>query len=170
MTHPISVRRINHAVLWVTELERSIRFYEKTLGLTVVAREPAANAAFLRAKDSTNHHDLGLFGGARVPNSGTGSRGAPGLYHLAWQVDTLDEIESARKLLLESHAFVGESDHGATKSVYGFDPDKNEFEIMWMLPRESWGEFANAAPVKPLNLKKELGLWSGVSTAGVTIS
>ena len=44
------LRRINHAVLWVTELERSIQFYETILGLTVIAREPAANAAFLREK------------------------------------------------------------------------------------------------------------------------
>ena len=163
MADPIAVRRINHAVLWVTELERSIQFDQKMLGLTVIAREPTANAAFLRAKDSTNHHDLGLFGGAIAP-----SRRMTGLYHLAWQVDTLDEVEAARRLLIAAGAFAGASDHGATKSVYAHDPDQNEFEIMWMVPRESWGAFENSAPVKPLNLKKELGLWSGVSTARMT--
>ena len=44
-------------------------------------------------------------------------------------------------------AYTGESSHGATKSVYGADPDGNEFEIMWMLPREEWGAYENAAPV-----------------------
>jgi catechol-2,3-dioxygenase len=160
-TKPIAVRRLNHAVLWVSYLEPAIDFYQRVLSLEVAAREPAANAAFLRAKESPNHHDLGLFGLEQkiqaVPQVG--------LYHLAWQVDTIDEIASARETLLECGAFSGESDHGATKSVYGFDPDRNEFEVMWMLPREDWGPFAHAAPVRHLDLSQELERWSGVSTA-----
>jgi hypothetical protein len=37
---------------------------------------------------------------------------------------------------------------------------------MWMLPREAWGEFENAAPVERLELDAELARWSGVRTAG----
>ena len=33
------------------------------------------------------------------------------------------------------------SDHGVSKSLYGADPDGNEFEIMWRVPREAWGEY-----------------------------
>ncbi len=59
----------------------------------------------------------------------------------------------------------GESSHGATKSLYGRDPDGNEFEVMWMLPKESWGELASAAPVERLDLPGEVRRWAGVSTA-----
>ena len=103
-----------------------------------------------------------LFGvGAQPPRP----RGSIGLYHLAWQVDTIDELEQARMTLAESGAFTGESSHGATKSVYAADPDGNEFEVMWMLPRESWGEFENAAPVGRLDLAADVARWSGVRTA-----
>jgi catechol-2,3-dioxygenase len=156
--------RLNHAVLFVADLERAERFYTDVFGMVVAAREPSANAAFLRLPRSGNHHDLGLFG---VGSSGPPRRrGGIGLYHLAWQLDTIDELEQARRALSEAGAYTGESSHGATKSIYGADPDGNEFEIMWMLPREAWGEFEHTAPVERLELDAELTHWSGVRTAG----
>jgi catechol-2,3-dioxygenase len=155
--------RLNHAVLFVADLERSERFYTDLFGMEVIAREPRANAAFLRLPRSGNHHDLGLFG----IGSGTGPkhRGV-GLYHLAWQLDTVDELAAAREALLSAGAYTGESSHGATKSVYGADPDGNEFETMWMLPRHAWGAYESAAPIDHLDLAGELRRWSGVPTAG----
>ncbi len=153
--------RLNHAVLFVSDLDRSVTFYERTFGMVVMAREPRANAAFLRLPRSGNHHDLGLFGVGAQPRR---PRGSIGLYHLAWQVDTIDELVEARRTLLELGALSGESSHGATKSLYGQDPDGNEFEVMWMLPRASWGEYADAAPVERLDLAAEVERWSGVRT------
>lgn len=156
--------RLNHAVLFVSELERSVSFYTELFGMTVIAREPRANAAFLRLAHSGNHHDLGLFGVGS--GGGPKRRGAIGLYHLAWQVDTIDELAKARVSLIDVGAYSGESSHGATKSIYGADPDGNEFEVMWMLPRENWGPYEDAAPIDRLDLAAELSRWSGVRTAG----
>ena len=153
--------RLNHAVLFVADLERSLSFYTDAFGMTVVAREPRANAAFLRLPRSGNHHDLGLFGGGAQPPR---PRGSLGLYHLAWQVDTIEELEEARHTLVALDAFTGESSHGATKSVYGKDPDGNEFEEMWMLPKAQWGEYDNAAPVDRLDLAGDVRRWAGVRT------
>jgi len=159
----VNAVRLNHAVLYVSDLEQSISFYSRAFGMTVMAREPRANAAFLRLPRSGNHHDLGLFGvGAQPPRP----RGGLGLYHLAWQVDTIEELEQARLTLAELDAYTGESSHGATKSVYGKDPDGNEFEVMWMLPRAEWGDFADAAPVERLDLAGDVRRWGGVRTAG----
>lgn len=159
----ISPVRLNHAVLFVADLDRSLRFYTDVFGMEVVAREPRANAAFLRLPRSGNHHDLGLFGVG--PAGGPKRRGAIGLYHLAWQLDTIDELAAARDALLDAGAYTGESSHGATKSLYGADPDGNEFEVMWMLPRAEWGAYENAAPIDHLDLAAEVARWSGVSTA-----
>ena len=156
--------RLNHAVLFVADLERAERFYTGVFGMVVAAREPRANAAFLRLPRSGNHHDLGLFGVG--PSAPPKARGGIGLYHLAWQLDTVEELAAARRSLVEAGAHTGESSHGATKSVYGADPDGNEFEVMWMLPREAWGEDESAAPVDRLDLRAELARWSGVRTAG----
>ena len=129
----------------------------------LAAREPRANAAFLRLPRGGNHHDLGLFGVG--PSAPPKQRGGIGLYHLAWQLDTIDELAAARQVLLDSGAYTGESSHGATKSLYAADPDGNELELMWMLPREDWGDFADSATVERLDLAAELERWSGVSTA-----
>ena len=158
----IQAVRLNHAVLFVSNLETSIAFYTEAFGMEVMAREPRANAAFLRLPRSGNHHDLGLFGVGTQPRR---PQGALGLYHLAWQVDTIEELAEARETLVRLGAWAGESSHGATKSVYGVDPDGNEFEVMWMLPRATWGDYENAAPVDLLDLPSELERWAGTSTS-----
>jgi catechol-2,3-dioxygenase len=165
---PVSPVRLNHAVLFVADLDRSIGFYRDIFGMAVIAREPRANAAFLRLPRSGNHHDLGLFGVG--PAGGPKRRGAIGLYHLAWQLDTIDELAAARQALLDAGAYTGESSHGATKSVYGADPDGNEFELMWMLPRSAWGDYESSAPIDLLDLAGEIERWSGVSTAAPLIA
>ena len=153
---------LNHAVLFVTDVDRSERFYREVMGMETVTRESRANAAFLRLPRSGNHHDLGLFGIGG--DTGPRRRGV-GLYHLAWQVDTIDELVAARDTVVAAGAHTGESSHGATKSIYGADPDGNEFEIMWMLPRDAWGEHEHSTTVERLDLDTEVRRWSGVSTA-----
>ena len=160
--------RLNHAVLFVADLDRAERFYAEVLGMEVAAREPRANAAFLRSPRSGNHHDLGLFGVG--PSAPPKQRGGIGLYHLAWQLDTIDELVEVRQTLLDAGAHTGESSHGATKSLYGADPDGNEFEVMWMLPRDAWGRFEHEASIEVLDLQAEVDRWSGVRTAGTVVT
>jgi catechol-2,3-dioxygenase len=159
----VSPVRLNHAVLFVGDVNRAVRFYTEVFGMELVAREPALDGAFLRLPRSGNHHDLGLFGidGAtpRPPRS-------VGLYHLAWQLDTVDELLECRRTLHEAGAYTGESSHGATKSVYGVDPDGNQFEMMWMLPRTQWGRYESDVVVEELDLSSECRTWSGTRTAG----
>lgn len=148
----IPVHRLNHAVLYVSNLARSVTFYTQVFGFDVIAR--SGPMAFLRAKDSDNHHDLGLMElGARATKP---PRGSTGLYHLAWQLPGIKELAAARDELISAGAFTGESDHGATKSVYGRDPDGNEFELMVLLPKSAWGPYESAAPIMPLDWEKEL--------------
>ncbi len=156
------VTRLNHAVLFVSDLDRAVDFYTDVLDFTVISRETRFNAAFLRCAGSANHHDLGLFGmgpGAQPP-----PQGSTGLYHLAWQVPTVDELADYRARLARAGALGGESSHGATLSLYGADPDGNQFELMWMLPRAAWGEYETKAVVERLDLETELARWSGVET------
>ena len=148
----IPIRRLNHAVLYVSDLERSVAFYTAVFGFSIVARQDPM--AFLRAAGSENHHDLGLL--ALGPRAAAPPRGSTGLYHLAWELPSIEDLAAARQELVKARALTGESDHGATKSVYGADPDGNEFELMVLLPRSEWGRYESAAPVLPLDWNKEL--------------
>jgi len=153
----IPVARLNHAVLFVRDLDRSVNFYREAFGFEEIQRY-RGRMAFLRAKGSQNHHDLGL--AAVGPNAPAPPPGSTGLYHLAWEVPSITDLAAAREVLARLGALVGESDHGATKSLYGVDPDGNEFEIMWMVPRDQWGEYERAAVVRPLDLEGEVERWS----------
>jgi len=159
----MSVVRLNHAVLFVSDLERAAKFYREVLGFVIVSEEADFNAVFLKADGTENHHDLGLFG--LGPAAAPKRRSQVGLYHLAWQVATIDDLVAARERLAAAGGYTGESSHGATKSIYGADPDGNELEIMWLVPREAWGEFETKAVVERLDLNAELERWSGVVTA-----
>lgn len=150
----VTLSRLNHAVLFVRNVERSVQFYQAVFGFEVIGREGGGRMAFLRAAGGTNHHDLGLFEvGEGAPQA---PRGAPGLYHLAWEVPAIEDLATARQTLAELGALTGQSDHGATKSLYAVDPDGNEFEVMWMVPREQWGDYDRKAITAPLNLEREI--------------
>ena len=134
----MGIFRLNHAVLYVRDVVSSVRFYTEVLGFERLDMTPpdSTTAAFLRAPGSTNDHDLGLF--AIGPNAGPSmaGRATVGLYHLAWEVDTLAELERLAGVLTEAGALTGASDHGTTKSLYGADPDGLEFEVAWIVPAE----------------------------------
>jgi len=152
----IPVQRLNHAVLYVRDAATAADFYREAFGFEVVV-QMGNQAAFLRAAGSDNHHDLGLFSvGAAAPGP---ERGRVGLYHLAWEVPSITDLAAARETLSRLGALVGQSDHGATKSLYGQDPDGNEFEVMWLVPRDQWGDLEHEATVAPLDLEAELARW-----------
>jgi catechol-2,3-dioxygenase len=118
-------------------------------------------AAFMRSPAGGNHHDLGLFEvGAQAPRP---ARGSVGLYHLAWQIDTIEALAEMAQRLRNLGALTGASDHGVSKSLYGRDPDGNEFEVMWQVPPEAWGEHGEQATVMPLDLEAELARWGAGS-------
>jgi catechol-2,3-dioxygenase len=164
------VQRLNHAVLYVRDVERSVAFYSEVLGFRQVMGMPGA--AFLQAEGSSNDHDLGLFQiGGDAADSPAG-RGAVGLYHLAWEVDTLDELERIALRLADAGALVGASDHATTKALYAKDPDGLEFEVSWLLPAELITEdvLAHRSGVERLDLAKEKARYGGSTRGGVGIS
>ncbi len=160
----VRVARLNHAVLFVRDPAVAADFYSRVFGFEEVAREFEGQAIFMRSPLGTNHHDLGLF--AVGPGAPRPPRGSTGLYHLAWEVPTIEDLASAATELQGAGALGGMSDHGVSKSLYGRDPDGNEFEIMWAVPREAWGEDEKRGVIRPLDLERELARFGAGSAAG----
>jgi catechol-2,3-dioxygenase len=166
----MAIHRLNHAVLYVRDVDRSVAFYRDVLGFRTKLAFPGA--AFLQAPGSTNDHDLGLFEvGPQAAGSAAG-RGAVGLYHLAWEVENLDDLEDHQHRLVNAGALVGMSDHGTTKSLYAKDPDGLEFEVVWLIPAHLIdGTEGDGDPrPKPLDLAKEKARYGGQTRGGVGIS
>jgi catechol-2,3-dioxygenase len=147
------VTNLNHAVLYVSDVARSQNFYQEAFGFEVVD-SMGDQAVFLKAAGGGNHHDLALMtvgANARRP-----PRGSVGLYHLAWEVPSIEDLVAMAQKLTELGALGGMSDHGVSKSLYAHDPDGIEFEVMYRVPREAWGDYEKKAVVKPLDLAAAL--------------
>lgn len=170
----MSITGLNHAVLYVRDLQRSVDFYQRVLGFTVIPGMPRAlraTAAFLQAPGSTNDHDLGLFQVAGAEASTAGIE-TVGLYHLAWEVDTLAELERLAGVLTDEGALTGASDHGATKSVYGRDPDGLAFEIAWIVPADRLDDETLEARkrIRRLDLEREKERYGADTQGGIGVS
>ncbi|MEY2469091.1 MAG: hypothetical protein QOF21_1789 [Actinomycetota bacterium] len=147
-------------------------FYSEALGFRVVNRIAAANAAFLQAGGSTNDHDLGLFQiGSQAQPSAAG-QATVGLYHLAWEVDTLAELARIAEELSSRGALVGATDHATTKSLYGKDPDGLEFEIAWVVPAALIDDamLSQRSALKPLDVQREIARFGADTRGGVGVS
>ncbi|MGV9596851.1 VOC family protein [Streptosporangium sandarakinum] len=164
------VQRLNHAVLYVRDVERSVAFYREALGFEVVMG--MRGAVFLQAPGSANDHDLGLFEvGAQAAPSPAG-RSAVGLYHLAWEVDTLEELERIAARLTEMGSLVGASDHSTTKALYAKDPDGLEFEVSWLVPAALLTEetLRGRSRIRPLDLAAEKERYGAHTRGGIGVS
>ena len=162
------VQRLNHAVLYVRDVDRSVTFYSDALGFRVVAGMPG-RAAFLQAEGSSNDHDLGLFAMGSGAGDTQAGRTTVGLYHLAWEVDTLAELRRIAGVLSEHGALVGASDHGTTKALYARDPDGIEFEVSWLVPAALIPSDVSMTTL-PLDIEAEIARFGAETRGGVGVS
>lgn len=164
------VQRLNHAVLYVRDVARSVAFYGEALGFRRIGGFPGA--AFLQAPGSTNDHDLALFEVGAAAGPSPAGRTSVGLYHLAWEVDTLEELERISTTLTGLAALTGASDHSTTKAIYARDPDGLEFEVCWLVPAELLDEdiLAGRTTIGRLDLTKEKERFGARTHGGVGVS
>jgi catechol-2,3-dioxygenase len=167
------VQRLNHAVLYVRDVARSVAFYTEALGFSVIeGGDVIPGAAFLRAGGSSNDHDLGLFQIGSAAGASAAGRETVGLYHLAWEVDTLAELQRIAERLAAMGALVGSSDHSTTKALYAKDPDGLEFEVSWLVPADLLTEDIKAKrnEIHRLDLVKEAARFGAETRGGVGVS
>jgi len=167
------VTRLNHAVLYVRDVERTREFYESVLDFKTLLWMPG-KAAFFQAPGSTNDHDLGTFQIGADAGPSEAGRATVGLYHLAWEVDTLGELRRIAGLLQERGALAGASDHVTTKALYAHDPDGIEFEVSWLLPADLITDEIRAeqkqSMTRPLDLEAEIARYGVDTRGGVGVS
>lgn len=167
----MAIHRLNHAVLYVRDTERTKAFYTEVLGFTVVMEMPG-RAVFFRAPGSANDHDLGTFALGDRAGDSTAGRTSVGMYHLAWEVEDLADLKTHAERLAAAGALAGASDHGTTKSLYAHDPDGLEFEVVWIIPAHllTDDDRARGASIRSLDLDKEIARFGAHTRGGLGIS
>jgi catechol 2,3-dioxygenase len=116
--------------LTVTDLDRSIAFYETALGLELRAREDGL------ARLGTGSGDLLIL--VEDPAAAPAGRHA-GLFHFALLFASREELARAVVRLAATRTPIdGASDHGVSEAIYLHDPDFNGIELYADRPRASW--------------------------------
>ena len=128
-------QRLAHLVLRVRDLKRTERFYTEVLGLHVTGHIPG-RMVFFAASDESSHE---LAAQALGPDALGPEQDRVGLYHFAWKMGSVQELEVFYLHLKDNDAcIVGIGDHGTSLGIYFLDPDGNEIEVFYELPREEW--------------------------------
>lgn len=167
----MSITRLNHVVLYVRDADNSRRFYEDALGFTSVGGSEG-QAWFLRASGSNNDHDLALFTVGATAGESTAGAGTVGMYHVAWEVETLAELARFRDSLAARGALVGATDHGTTKALYAKDPDGLEFEVCWLVPADKLSEEVTDSRnrMRTLDIDTEIARFGADTRGGLGVS
>ena len=133
-TRGFAIDSLNHIVLWVSDLERSERFYGDLLGLQVRRKRPGRGVFYTCG---TNDHDIAIF--QADPDAPKHGDRHVGLYHFALKLNSFEELKAAYKLLKAEHSIAGVTHHGDTKSVYVKDPDGMEIELFVEVAEDTEG-------------------------------
>jgi catechol 2,3-dioxygenase len=136
--------------LTVANLEHSVDYYVRAVGLDVLDRDGGSAAL------GSGGREL-LF---LVDEPGAQpARGHTGLYHFALLLPA--RVDLARWLAHAARdrvALVGLSDHFVSEALYLSDPDEHGIEIYWDRPRELWeGEVGERMTTLPLDVDSLLG-------------
>lgn len=150
--------RIGHVHLKVSNLEKSLDFYQKLLGFEVTQRV-GDDAAFLAA--GGYHHHIGL-NTWHTKGAGFANQRSPGLYHTAILFPERKDLANIlQRLRGQRYPLTGAADHGVSEALYLDDPDKNGVELYWDKPKADWphDEEGNLAIITaPLDLNELLSI------------
>lgn len=129
---PFRIRKIGHVVLRASDMQKSVQFYTQVLGFRIsdVYPEDMVPGGMVFMRCNADHHGVALVGGMTEPSKGRE------LHHFAFEVETLDEVFRARKLLREHNVkitFEGRRRAGVQVAVEFLDPDGHQLEIYWGL-------------------------------------
>ena len=146
--------RLGPVDLNVTDLDRSLPFYEDAIGLRLHRRDDGVAAMGAGADDLLVLHEQ---------SDARPARRHAGLYHYALLHPSRLELARAGRRLVETRTSIsGASDHGISEAIYLPDPDGNGIELAADRPRQRWGDLRDPTVIgpRPLNMEALLGLAS----------
>jgi catechol 2,3-dioxygenase len=147
--------RLGPAHLTVTDLDRSIGFYQDAIGLRQHRREGSVAALGAGGED--------LLVLTEDPQAQRAGRHA-GLHHVALLYPSREELaRAAQRIAVTRTPITGASDHGISEAIYLDDPDGNGLELAADRPRATWGDLGDVRTIapRPLDMTGLLSLVEG---------
>lgn len=149
--------KIGHVHLTVSDLERSLAFYQGILGFEIT-QWYGSSAVFLSAGGYHHHIGLNTWAGEGAPPVPPGHAG---LYHFAILFPTRKELAQAFQRLRDAgYPITGAADHGVSEAIYLNDPDNIGIELYCDRPEKDWPRSSDGKlemVSKPLDLQNLLG-------------
>ncbi len=147
---------LGHVNIQVRNVQEAHDWYKKILGLHTYQLVPGG-AAFMSANVESSHEialiEVGPDAPGQVPKQ-------VGLNHMAWMVDTLDELKTLYQRLKDNNVPIRSIvDHGLSLGIYFRDPDGNGLEVSYELPREKWPRQEQVFAPDVVNLGLFPGPW-----------
>jgi catechol 2,3-dioxygenase len=151
--------RLGAVHLTVTDLDRSVAFYEDAIGLRLHRRKDSL------AVMGADEEDLLVLD--EEPGARRAGRHA-GLYHFALLFPSREELaRAALRLAATKTPIQGASDHGTHEAIYLPDPDGNGIELAADCPRALWPRpLEYTGGPHPLDLDGLLGAITGEEPRG----
>ena len=131
----VKPKYLGHVNVFVRDADRSKKWYEDVLGLHTYEYRPGW-AAFMSA-DREQSHEVALM--QLGPDAPLQEKGQVGLSHMAWRLDSLDDLKEFYHHIKEINVPISRvADHGISLGIYLRDPDGNGVEVYYELPRSEW--------------------------------
>ncbi len=137
---PYAPKQLGHLVMKVRDLDRSLDFYTRIMGLTIMERSPGGTV--LISSNTEMSHELAIRAmGLDAPGPDSARVGQA---HMAWQMETVEDLQELYSRLRENNVRIQRiGDHGISMGVYFLDPDDNEIEVYYELPKSQWQRSAD---------------------------
>ncbi len=122
----------SHTVLNATDKDKLLDFYTGAMGFTIVDRGPlgpdSSQEIVFMSQQKGEHHQLAIVNGREEGQAGAS------LNHMAFRVDSFEDVKELHAKLEESSVKVLPLSHGNTLSLYFGDPEGNGIEVFWDTP------------------------------------
>jgi catechol 2,3-dioxygenase len=142
--------RVASVRLAVSDLPRSVDFYERVLGLPLISAE--ADSA--RLGPESERPALVL---EDIADATPLAPASTGLFHVAWLHPSRATLAaSVRRVVAHRWRFDGAADHGVSEALYLTDPDGLGIELYADRPRERWERPAAGSGVRMVTLALDL--------------
>ena len=141
-------KHLGHVVMRVRDMDRSLDFYTRVMGLTIMERGPSGTV-FMSANTEKSHELAIRAMGMDAPGP---DHSIIGQAHMAWQMETFEDLQELHARLKDNDVrIVRIGDHGVSLGVYLLDPDDNEIEVLayTLTPSEGMPMPESSRPSEP---------------------